>query len=392
MPQLPDMTQKHEANYSSMKILITTARTQTIKWFREDMIRYFIDQGHEVYVIGEAAGDTWKDYFIELSVTYLVVPFDRNGVNPVHDLATIGKLLGYIREIEPDIVFSYLAKAIAITGFALRKFPDIAFYPLVAGLGSIIYGSTVRDRIIRLLVLVLYKMAFRRADTVILQNVDNRDYLVQRRIVSESKTAVVNGSGVNLCKFRRHPVPDEPVFLFIGRLLRDKGIREYIDAASILKSKYHHAVFRIVGSLDTNPSSLTAAELDEYTSRGSIEYCGETDDVRPYINACSVLVLPSYHEGVPKAVLEAMSVGRMIITTNAPGCKDTTVPNENGLLVEARDTGALLSAMEYAINNPQERRRMGEASRRIAEKKFDVRVINESLASIMKLNRASQMQ
>jgi len=198
---------------------------------------------------------------------------------------------------------------------------------------------------------------------------------------------VLNGSGVDTSHFAATPLQSSrPAFLLIARLLGDKGIREYVEAARIVKARHSETRFRLVGDLDTNPDSVSSDELYEWQAGGAVEYLGKLNDVRSAIADCSVYVLPSYYrEGTPRTVLEAMSMGRAIITTDSPGCRETVVEGKNGFLVATRSVDELVAAMEKLIERPDLIERMGVESRRIAEEKYDVHKVNSVIMREMGL-------
>jgi glycosyltransferase involved in cell wall biosynthesis len=191
-------------------------------------------------------------------------------------------------------------------------------------------------------------------------------------------SVVVNGSGVDLAVYKFQPIQavQAPVFLMIGRLLGDKGVREYATAARRVRAKFSRARFQLAGWIDENPDAIGQSELDLWTAEGTLEFLGRLDDVRPAIAASTVYVLPSYREGTPRTVLEAMAMGRPVITTDAPGCRETVVNGENGYLVAAQSVEALVGAMELFIDNPGRAAAMGLRSRQIVEDKYDVHKVN----------------
>lgn len=214
---------------------------------------------------------------------------------------------------------------------------------------------------------------------IIFQNQDDQALFRRLRLVSRGReTHVINGSGVDLDRFSPMPVPEGASFLMIARLLKDKGIREFAEAAERLKARHPEIPITLVGDFDPSPDSLSREALDELIRCG-IDYKGHLADVRPAIAASSVYVLPSYREGTPRSVLEAMAMGRAIITTDAPGCRETVRPGENGFLVRPRDAGSLYEAMMRFVDEPAFARRMGEASRKLAEAKYDVKQVNANL-------------
>ena len=195
----------------------------------------------------------------------------------------------------------------------------------------------------------------------------------------------LNGSGVNLEKFARQPFPETFGFLCVSRLIRDKGVMEYLSACRMVKKQQPDIRCLLVGPFDSNPSALKPNELQPYIDDGSIEYFGEQSDVRPYLAQCSVFVLPSYREGIPKSVLEAMSCGKAILTTDAPGCRETVADGKNGYLVPVKDVKTLAEKMLFLYRNPGICEQMGNASRQIAEQRFDVRLVNQVILQTMRV-------
>jgi glycosyltransferase involved in cell wall biosynthesis len=241
-------------------------------------------------------------------------------------------------------------------------------------------------KLLTLLATGLYRSSLSRAARVIFQNPDNQEMFVSRGIVERNKCALVNGSGVDLDRFAVAPLPgQEVVFLAIGRLLGEKGFREYAQAARLVKDRYPNAVFRLVGPEDPSPDGIPMTEVRNWHARGWLEYLGATEDVRPFIADSHVFVLPSYHEGMPRTVLEAMAMGRPILTTDVPGCRETVISGGNGYLVPRADAPALANRMIWCIENRQELARMGALSRKLAEERFDAHRVNRELMNIMGL-------
>jgi glycosyltransferase involved in cell wall biosynthesis len=224
----------------------------------------------------------------------------------------------------------------------------------------------------------MYGFALAKVDKVFFQNRDDEHLLADLGVLSkETPAVVINGSGVDLSYYDVATLPaGQPTFLMICRLLGDKGVREYAAAASILRERQSPVCFRLVGWIDQNPDSIAPSELDEWVQDDDVEYLGYLDDVRPAIANSSVYVLPSYREGTPRTVLEAMAMGRPIITTDAPGCRETVIDGENGFLVPVKSVDALVEAMQRFIDNPELAIEMGRRSREIAEEKYDVHKVN----------------
>jgi glycosyltransferase involved in cell wall biosynthesis len=225
----------------------------------------------------------------------------------------------------------------------------------------------------------MYSASLRKATLVFFQNADDRNLFFEDGILGrDSSTFVVNGSGVDLNEYPYSPITEKrPAFLMIARLLGDKGVREYVRAARLIRARNPDARFALAGWLDDNPDSIRQVELDKWLESGHVEYLGRLEDVRGAISESSVYVLPSYREGTPRTVLEAMAMGRPIITTDGPGCRETVRHGENGFLVPVKSVSALVEAMQRFIDNPELAAEMGKRSREIAEERYDVHKVNE---------------
>lgn len=309
------------------------------------------------------------------------ISMQRTGKNPFSDLLTFWYFFCLIRSIKPDWVMAYTIKPV-IYGMIAAWFNRVPHrFALITGLGYAFQNSEKRAGL-QTIVKNLYKYSLACASGVFFQNPDDRCLFVNSGILNENnKSYVVNGSGVDLSNFPLTKLPNHELegcsFLLIARLLGDKGVREYVEAARIVKEKYSNTKIKIVGYLDENPDSISQSELDEWCKEGSIEYLGKLDDVRSAIESSAVYVLPSYREGTPRTVLEAMAMGRAIITTDAPGCRETVIDGENGFLVPVRDSVSLAFSMQRFIENPLLIELMGKKSREIAEKKYDVNKVND---------------
>lgn len=350
--------------------------------FRGELIKTLSSLGHSVTALGPEAG--FESALSDLGAEYLQIPLQRTGMNPLKDLETIVALNLAIRKIKPDIVLSYAIKPVIYGSLAAWMAGVSEVYSMITGLGYLFTGESSRQRAMYRLVHPVYKAALGSNRAVFFQNPDDLKLFRKLGLTSENQMQVViNGSGVDLSHFAYSPPPIEPVsFLLIARLIRDKGIGEYVEAARNLKKRYPHVNFRLLGPFDTNPTAISRSEVVAWEGEG-VEYLGETSDVRPYLATSSVFVLPSYREGTPRSVLEAMSIGRPVITTDAPGCRETVCDGVNGFLVPVKDAVAIAKAMEEFILRPQIIREFGARSRRIAEEKYDVREVNRVILRIM---------
>lgn len=368
-----------------MKIIVLSSHTPSLFWFRMDMMEDFIKAGHSVIAVGPADELQWQNKFLEKGIEYLNVNVSRNGLNPLHDYQTYLELKTLFSKIKPDKIFVYQAKTIIYGAIAAKQNEISEVYPLVAGLGSIFRGTGLKNKILKTVLSKQYKYAFRFCKTVFFQNNDDLHEFVSAGIIQSEKTVIINGSGVNLEKFVPQPLPEKPAFLYIGRLLKDKGIVEYLEACKAIKKEFPEVKCLLVGPFDSNPSALKPQELQYYIDSGAIKYFGEQNDVRPFISKCSVYVLPSYHEGTPKTVLEAMAMARPVITTDAPGCRETVIDGKNGFLVPIKNSKAVAEKMEWFITNLFEIERMGMESLKICQKKFDVKKVNLEMIQHMDL-------
>lgn len=368
-----------------MKIAVLSSHTQSLFWFRMDMMKEFINKGHKVIALGADPEADWKDKFRELNIDYRQLYVKRNSLNPFKDLKTFKELSKFMKIEKPDKVFAYQAKTVLYGSIAGRINGITEIYPLIAGLGSIYRGRGLRNKAIKTIMVLEYWIACKCSKKVLFQNNDDKNEFINNGLIKEDKTVIINGSGVNLEKFKPAPLPPKPAFLFIGRLIKDKGVIEYLEACKEIKKEYPYVRCLLVGPYDSNPSALKPEELQPYIDNKIVEYYGEQSDVRPFIAQCSTYVLPSYHEGTPKTVLEAMAMGRSIITSNAPGCKETVTDGLNGYLVDVKDVQGLINRMKHFICNPNTSREMGAASLKIAKEKYDVRVVNQVIMQTMGL-------
>lgn len=368
-----------------MKIVVLSSHTSSLFWFRMDMMKEFIKNGHTTIAIGPESEDEWNYKFKEHDIEYQQIYVDRNGVNPLKDIKTIIQLHKFMKREKPDKVFAYQAKTIIYGSIAAKLNGITEVYPLIAGLGSIFRGTGFKNKIIKLIMAIQYWIACKYSKKVFFQNRDDKSEFINNGLLGKEKAVIINGSGVNLEKFKPVKLPQENTFLFIGRLIKDKGIMEYLEACKIVKTKYYDVRCLLVGPYDSNPSALKPEELKPYIDGEIIEYFGEKKDVRPFIAQCSTYVLPSYHEGTPKTVLEAMAMGRPIITTDAPGCRETVIDGLNGFLVPVKDSEKLARKMIWMIEHKEEVEKMGQESRKICEEKFDVNKVNEVILKTMGL-------
>ena len=368
-----------------MKILVLSSHTVSMFWFRMDMMKVFISSGCSVVAVGQESAEKWEDQFNEIGVKYRQIYVERNGINPFNDLRTLKSIKKILTEEKPNKIFAYQAKTVIYGGIAARKTGISEFYPLIAGLGSVFRGDGLKNAVLKIILKKQYKTACKNSKAVIFQNNDDRRQFTENNIVNIEKTHIINGSGVDLVKFVPCELPKTPSFLFIGRLIKDKGIMEYLEACRRIKMSSPDVNCMLVGPFDSNPSALKKSELQPFIDDNIITYYGEQADVREFLNSCTVYILPSYHEGTPKTILEAMATGRAVITTDAPGCRETVTDNENGFLVPVKNVSQIVEKMQYFIDFPDFAMKMGKKSRIIAEEKYDVNKVNIAILNIMNI-------
>lgn len=353
--------------------------------FRFDMLKRFISLGHEVVVLGNEPEGSWSERFKFESIRYRTYPVSRNGVNPLHDMKMLKALKDALREEKPDKIFTYQAKPNIYGSIAASSLEIDEVYPMMGGIGSVFMPKNLKQKVVKSILLAEYRYAFSRVKKIFFQNKDDSAIFISGGLCNANQIEYVNGSGVNTAHFSLEPLPEDFSFLYVGRLIRDKGLYEYLEAARMLRKAGCEATFHVVGDLDTNPSSMSEKEIASFVDDGSVIWHGWKDDVRPFLKACSVFVLPSYREGTPKAALEAMSTGRAVVVADTPGCREVVDEGVNGLLVPVGDSHALAAAMLELSNNPALTFRMGAASRKIAEDRFDVDKVNDVICRVMGL-------
>lgn len=373
-------------------IFVVAGQAASLVNFRLPLLQRFRELGYEVHACAPnlAKDEVTSRVLVQNGIYLHDVPFERAGMNPLSDLRAARFLYKAMRTARADIVLSYTVKPViwGILAAAAAKVPHrIA---LITGLGYAFTGKAQgKRRLVRQVLFGLYRKALKRADHVFFQNPDDAaEFRKLGLIASKVSVSVINGSGVDLDRFRPVPLPpvSEPIrFLLIARMLGDKGIREFSEAAARIKATHPTVQFDLVGGCDANPDSISHQTLRSWEAENRVIWHGVQTDVRTFLAACHVYVLPSYREGTPRSVLEAMATGRAIITTDAPGCRETVVPGVNGFLVPPRDAEGLEQAMRHCLEQPELIQKMGGESLRIVREKYDVIRVNEQMLQDMGL-------
>ena len=372
-------------------ILIVASLPRSLVNFRGPLLRAMRALGWAVEAAAPASGQDRESsaQLAAMDVSMHDVPLSRTGMNPFNDVRYLWALIRLMRSRKPSVVLAYTMKpvifglmAAAIAGVSRR-------YALITGVGYAFTGeATGKRRLARSMAQLLYRHSLRHANKLFFQNPDDLALFRQLKLFPASVPAiVVNGSGIDLDAFPSAPLPTGKVrFLMVARLLSAKGVREYASAAARILEKHEDVEFGLVGGTDSNPDAIPLERVEAWQAAGTLTWHGEVADVRPFLAQSHVFVLPSYREGTPRSVLEAMAMGRPIITTDAPGCRETVTDGVNGFLVPVGSVEPLADAMERFIARPELIGQFGAQSRNLAETKYDVRKVNAQMVREMELD------
>ena len=361
-------------------LMIVSGSAKTLVWFRLELMEEFIKKSFKIIAV--APDDLLEDQkFIlkKLGIEFVDLSLNRKSLNIIDLLKSIIHLRKKIKKYSPSIVITYTFKASIATAFAGLLIKNINIFALVTGRGHIFDNNSIKE-IIRMYFGILgLRLAFKKMTLVFFQNNDDKSLFLEQKIVAQGQARRTNGSGVNLEKFKQSPLPEGPVFMTMARLIQSKGLIEFAEASKIVKQTYKNARFLLYGYPDTHSDSISEDEIKhKWKSEYGIEYLGFSKFPQETLKQCSVFVLLSYKEGTPRAVLEAMSMGRPIITTDTVGCRETVKENYNGYLVPVKNSVAAAEAMLKLVDI-KKRSEMGQKSRLFCEEKFNVRTVNKRL-------------
>jgi glycosyltransferase involved in cell wall biosynthesis len=362
------------------KIALVANTAFNIANFRLGLVTAFQDAGHDVVCLTPDE-DFWPGQgavgMIEgAGARYVSVPMDRGGTNPLTDLLLFLRLLRHYRRVRPDLIFHYTVKPV-VYGSIVAGLLGIPSASILTGQGSALLAKRSP---VAFVTRSLLRFALRRAALVFFLNPADRTDFIERGIVDEDRARLLPGEGIDTAHFvPSGPLPETPTFLMVARLLRDKGVYEYVAAAREVRAKHPEARFLLGGALDkANPSGVGDAELAEWRTAGDIEYLGVVDDPRPWYRKASAVVLPSYREGMSRVLLEAISCGRPVLASNVPGCRELVDDGANGLLFAPRDAAALADAMErFLAMSPETHASLGKHGRKRALAEFDEDIVNQ---------------
>lgn len=376
-----------------MNIIIIGTVSSYLYSFRKDLITSLIKQGHTVYTFITDNEEKSLDNIRRLGALPIVYKLSRGGLNPITDISNTFSLYKKIKSINPDVVISYSAKPVIFGSLAAKAAKTKKVIGMIEGLGYAFTdqprGLTYKTKIIKQVQILLYKASLPIIDSLIFLNPDDPKDLLLLNNIKVKDFHILGAIGLNLNEYPRMPLPSNiknKIFLFIGRLLKEKGIYEYIQAAKIVKQSYPDTKFVVLGSIDeSNLGALSQDELSMLIADGIIDYPGQVDNVVDWIANSDVFVLPSYREGVPRSTQEAMAIGRAVITTDVPGCRETVINGVNGFIVEKWNPEALAEKMIYFIENPEQIVIMGNESYKIAQENFDANKVNQRLLKMIRI-------
>jgi glycosyltransferase involved in cell wall biosynthesis len=356
------------------KVVISINTAWNIYNFRSGLVKALIEHGYEVIAV--APSDDYVPQLKALGCTYVQLPMDSNGTNPARDLVLLVRYYLLLRSIRPVAYLGYTIKP-NIYGSIAANMLGIPVINNIAGLGA----TFIRDDYLTRIVRGLYKFALKRSHRIFFQNADDQDLFQQSGLATGGVCALLPGSGINVAQYPATPVAalDQRSFRFllVGRMLRDKGVEEFVKAARLVRQRKGQVEFHLLGFVDAaNANAIDANELRSWEEEGLVTYLGRTDDVRPYIAQADCIVLPSYREGVPRSLLEAAAMARPIIATDVVGCRDAVVDKVNGYLCKVKDPVDLAEKMEQMIAlTPAQRAAMGTAGRNKVETEFDEQIV-----------------
>lgn len=363
--------------------------------FRAELIKDFVAQGHKVFAFAGDYTDKTRTAIAALGAVPVSYRISRFGMNPLQDCFTLFQLAWLFKKHRIDLSFCYFAKPVIFGSLAAKLAGVPQRVAKIEGLGRIFTipasGDTRRAKSLRWFQTQLYRLALPCCETIFVLNPDDEQDLIRRNNINVKRCINLGGIGINLSDYQPFTPNTNTRFIFVGRLLAEKGIGYFIEAATILRQQGAAAEFVVLGEPDNSPGAINRAQLQQLVERGIIFYPGRVGNVSEYLKQSHVFVLPSYYrEGVPRSTQEAMAAGLAIITTDAPGCRETVVNNENGVLVPPHDVPALIAAMQRLISHPGLTEKMGRRSRALAEEKYDVHKINNIIMCALELDRPNK--
>lgn len=366
-----------------MRIAVVSNTAWYLHNFRLNLMQALRAAGHEVVAV--APSDVHAQKLRDAGIDFVSVPISGGGTNPLKELGSVRALRAVLRGYGIELVLSYTPKGNLYSALAALSC-GVPFVPNVSGLGR----AFIRRSLVTLVAQSLYRLTFSRAQRIFFQNHDDLQVFVRAGLARADQCERLPGSGVDLRRFKPQPLPahppEAPVFLLVARLMWDKGVGEYVEAARRVRAACPGARFRMLGFVDVaNPSAVPRSQVQAWVDEGVVEYLGPTEDVRPFLAEADCVVLPSYREGVPRTLLEAAAMARPIVTTDAPGCRDTVIDGRSGLLCRVADAQDLArQLLAFAALPPPARRGMGLAGRELMERSFSEQLVLDRYLALVR--------
>lgn len=366
------------------KVILVANAGFTVINFRKELITRLCELNHEVVVVCPEAcsimnTESVRNFIEKIGATHESIELSRKGLNPLHEILLFIRLIKIFKKQRPTHILNYTIKPVIYSSIAARICGVKNIFSTITGVGYVF--TSKRNYILKSLIWLQYYLALKCNKLVFFQNPDDLKLFGSLNLLRGIPTKIINGSGINVEYFcsNKYEFNFLPKFIMIARILKDKGIDEFIAAAKIVKSEFPNTSFYLMGAVDENPESYSQDDITRWVDEGIIEYIPHQNDVRPFLEKADVFVLPSYREGTPRSTLEAMSMGLPIITTDTAGCRETVTNNLNGYLVPVKDSLSLANAMKLFITRPELLMAMGTKSKEIVKLKYDVRIVNQTI-------------
>lgn len=368
-----------------MNIAISQICNSSDKYVRPELVKTLQNAGYDVAVLGNNNG-TVHPWFKENNVKFIDIKLKQFNLNPFKELASIKYISRILKENNIEALLAYNIRTFPTIILSAKNAGIKTIVVTVNGLGRLFSMTGIKGLIVRMMAFPILRVAFKYPKHVFVQNRDDLKYLIENKFINESKSSFVPGSGVNIERFSISPIPYTPfTFSMIGRLIGLKGVNVFVKSAIEIKKRHPETRFLLVGPMDEFDKDVDWTLVNSAKELGVIEYIHFVEDVKPYLDSTTVFVFPSkYREGIPRCNLEAMSVGRPVITSVCTGCKETVVDGYNGFLVNPDSVSEIVDRMEWYINNQSETEVQGKNSRHLIEEKFDMRIVNNEILNELK--------
>lgn len=369
-----------------MNVAISAIRTKNIRINRHELVSSIQDLGHNVFYVGQESNDRIHPDYDKHNVKFLSIPLGRTNTNPFREVKSVIKTNRVLKKNNIDALIVYGIRTFPTMVLAAKLAGVKKVLCIVNGSGRLFQMTGIKGLLVKFISYPMLWLAFLLSNNILFQNSDDLKMVRKKGLLWKNNYGLINGSGVNLDEFHFEELESKPVFSMISRITGSKGVNEYLQAAYQVKRLYPNAIFYLIGPLDDNDCSINMNELKKAEKDKKIILKGQVEDVRPFLKKSRVFVLPSYYpEGIPRSILEAMAMGRPIITTESPGCRETVVHGENGFIVPVKDVNALVDKMIWIIENAEKVKEMGIQSRLMCKKKFDVNKINKKMIKTLGL-------